>query len=128
MPRIALLVTILALSGCRDPEGVFEPACIAYEGDRITLSDGRFEWHRFTDERRVDESGNPVDPFPGYPKRGSYERDDARVLFFTDDGEQLAERYLFEDRKRIYLLTWDENEAVLNGEGLPACALRLSEG
>ena len=106
-------------------EGMFEPACIAYEGDRVSLSDGRFEWQRFTDAVAVDDDGNRIDPFPGYPKTGRFEQDGERLSWDTDDGSTLDERYLLEHRGRTYLLTWDQNEAVLDGEEMPACALVL---
>lgn len=124
------LVTVAAMSllcACSSLEGVFEPACIAYEGDKIQLADGRFEWHKFTDQVSVDRHGNVVEAFPGYPKYGRYEQSDARIRLLADDDSQPDDFYLFDDRGRKYLLTWEQNEAVLNGEGLPTCALRLAD-
>lgn len=121
------LAVLCLLSACSSLEGVFEPACIAYEGDRVRLTEEQFEWHKFTDQRSIDEHGNVVDPFPGYPKRGRFEVNDARVTFIPDDDSQIDDRYLLEHRNRLYLLTWDQSEAVLNGEGMPICALRLAE-
>lgn len=114
------------LAGCASSiEGVFEPACIAYEGDRVALADGRFEWDRYTDAIAIDEDGNPIDAFPGYPKSGRFQQDGERLTWNSDDGSELGERYLLEYRGRTYLLTWDQNEAVLDGEEMPACALVL---
>ncbi len=125
------LGTVLAascLAACASgPEGVFEPACIAYAGDRIELSKGRFEWDRFTDAVTVDDEGNRIDPFPGYPKTGSFETDGEKVSWIADDGSALDERYLLDYRGRTWLLSYEQNEAVLDGEAMPDCALVLAE-
>lgn len=126
--RLVIIAAIFPLSACSSLDGVFEPACIAYEGDRVRLAEGRFEWQKFTDQRSIDEHGNVVDPFPGYPKHGRFEVSDSHVTFFPDDGSQIGDRYLLEHRNRVYLLTWEQSEAVLNGEGMPVCALRLAVG
>ncbi len=124
----AMLLTACASS----PEGVFEPACIAYSGDRIELGrglgKGRFEWDRFTDAVSVDNEGNRIDPFPGYPKAGRFETDGERVSFRADDGTALDERYLLDHRGRTWLLSYEQNEAVLDGEAMPNCALVLTDG
>ena len=52
---------------------------------------------------------------------------DKKITWYADDNAPLDARYLFEHRNRTYLLTWDQNEAVLDGEDMPACALRLVE-
>lgn len=127
IPRLVIFAAISTLIACSSLEGMFEPACIAYEGDKIRLTDGRFEWQKFTDQKMLDEHGEVVDAFPGYPKLGRYEQSDLQVRFFADDGSQLDDRYLFHDQQRVYLLTWEQNEAVLNGGRLPACALRLAD-
>ena len=127
--RVPYMISGLAASllvGCASTmQGTFEPACIAYEGDRVALSEGRFEWQRFTDAVAVDQDGNRIDPFPGYPKTGRFEQDGERLSWDADDGSTIDERYLLEHRGRTYLLTWDQNEAVLDGEEMPACALVL---
>jgi len=123
---VTLGVTALLLGGCASHlEGVFEPACIAYEGDRIKLGSGRFEWDRFTDAIPIDEDGNRLDPFPGYPKTGQVVQEEERLTWNADDGSAIGERYLLDYRGRTYLLTWEQNEAVLDGEEMPACALVL---
>ena len=124
-----LLVVATFLSACSDEiDGTYEPACIAYAGDRVVLAEGRFEWHKFTDEVRLDKAGERIDPFPGYPKSGSFEmgRYD-QLVFSADDGSELGDRYPMEYRDHIYLLSYDDNEAVLDGEDMPNCALRLVE-
>ena len=123
---MVLALTAFLLGGCANHlEGVFEPACIAYEGDRVKLGGGRFEWDRFTDAIPIDEDGNRLDPFPGYPKTGKVAQEEERLTWSADDGSTIDERYLLDYRGRTYLLTWDQNEAVLDGEEMPACALVL---
>lgn len=123
-----LAITAL-VTGCGSMvEGVFEPACIAYEGDRISLAGGRFEWDRFTDAVPIDIDGNAMDPFPEYPKSGRVLVDGAKLLLNADDGTSIAERFLLDYRGQTYLLTYDQNEAVLDGEDMPACALVLVNG
>ena len=90
------------------------------------MADGRFEWDRFTDAVSVDDDGKVIDPYPGYPKTGRYRADDEKLTWIADDGTDFEERYLLEYRDRTYLLTYDQNEAVLAGEPVPACALVLS--
>ena len=130
--RAILALAALATAGCASgPEGVFEPACIAYSGERIELGQqhgkGRFEWDRFTDAVSVDAEGNRVDPFPGYPKTGSFVADGEKLTWTSDDGAALDERYLLDYRGRTWLLSYEQNEAVLDGEPMPDCALVLRE-
>ena len=120
-----LCSSFLLMSCAAQLEGVFEPACIAYEGDTIELRDGRFEWRRFTDQVMVDEDGNKIDPFPDYPISGTYTVQDERVSFVPDGGAETRDRYLLEDRQNVYLLTYDENEAALDTDIIPSCALKL---
>ena len=122
------LVAALALGACASsPSGRFEPACIAYAGDRIELGDGRFEWNRFTDQVSVDKAGHRIDPYPGYPKTGRFEADDGRLTWLADDGAALDDRYIVEHGGRTWLLTVEQAEAVLDGEPMPACALVMTE-
>ncbi len=123
-----ILAAAALLSACGSMvSGVFEPACIAYEGDRISMAGGRFEWDRFTDAVPIDADGNTMDPFPDYPKSGRILVDGDKLLLNADDGTALGERYLLEYRGRTYLLTYEQNEAVLDGEDMPACALVLAD-
>lgn len=124
--RTTVLILLSTLAACASIEGTYEPACIAYEGDRVILRDDRFEWQRFTDERNVDENGTLIDPFPDYPKLGSYTVDDARVRLNADNGVHLDDWYLLEHQGDIYLLTYEQNEVFLNNEGLATCALKRS--
>lgn len=124
---VATFCSAVLLVACASTDGVFEPACIAYEGDRIELRNGRFEWHRFTDERTVDANGKVVDPFPNYPKKGRYELQDGRVRFHTDDGERMPDYFLHKQRGAYYLLTKEQQKSSLGGVQIPECALRRNE-
>lgn len=127
---LALMASLLAACAS-GPEGVFEPACIAHAGERIEfggeLGKGRFEWDRFTDAVSVDGAGNRIDPFPGYPKTGTFDIDGEKVSWTADDGTELAERYLLDYRGRTWLLSYEQNKAVLDGEEMPDCALVLKD-
>lgn len=120
-----LLPALLWVAACNDQplEGEFGPSCIAFAGDRVTFANGRFEWDRFTDERRVDDDGNMLDPFPDYPRHGDFRVERNRVEFVPDDGERLAPRYLLERDGTLYLLERAQYEKVLAGGSLPDCAL-----
>jgi len=125
--RLIVLPLLLSLAGCNSLDGWFTPSCIAFAGERIEMTNGRFEWQRFTDERRIDEDGNVIEPFPDYPKRGDYRVVDGRVEFRTDDGERLEDRYLVERPDGLYLLAPGAHEAFTAGEGLPECPLRYED-
>ena len=99
---------------------------MALEGDKVVFVDGSFEWHKFTDERVLDDDGNVIDPFPGYPLTGRYKVRNSVVEFVTAEGAKPADMHLFEDEMDVYLLTAEENAAAVAGEGLPACPLRLN--
>ena len=122
--NLLLPLIVLLCSGCSSIEGVFEPACIAYEGDEVILKDDRFEWSRFTDMRTVDDEGNEVDPFPAYPKIGRYAVNSGRVEFHAEDGKRLEDHFLYRHDDVLYLLTHEQNDAVMAGKGLPDCPLR----
>jgi hypothetical protein len=126
----SLLIQLIAgslLAACTELEASFEPACAALEGDRIVLADRRFEWDHFTDQIRIGPDDLPVDPFPDYPKRGSYRIDRGRVELTTAAGERLPDWYLVESDERLWLLAADEHAAWLAGAGLPTCALSAAD-
>lgn len=122
--RLMILFVGVILCGCSSIEGLYVPACTAYEGDEIQLVEGRFTWRRFTDERMLDEQGQPVDPFPAYPKSGVYEYSEP-VLILTPDGDSENTGFFLLDEKRgVYLLTGAEKQRYdIDGE-IPECALR----
>ena len=116
--RPLTFVLAALLVGCKAIEGTYEPGCIAYEGDRITLSGGRFEWGKFTDQVVLDDDGNIVNQFPGYPKSGSY-RIDSETLHLSS-GDVLHLR----SHEGRYVLLTDAQFATQESTGeIDACAL-----
>jgi len=124
--RIILIPGILLLAACVSHEGVYEPACVAYEGDRLELKRGRFEWQRFTDERRVDANGNALIPFPGFPRSGTYRETDGRLELLDDDQVRLDDWFIVERADQRFLLTAKQRDAFLDRGTLPECALQLA--
>jgi len=124
--RTILIAFTLLLAACANHEGLYEPACIAYEGDRIELKDGRFEWHRFTDERIVDKDGAIVNSFPDFPKSGTYRIASGRLQLITDKGLGLDDLFVVLRAKQHYLLTASQHATFLKSDKLPDCALRLT--
>jgi len=124
--RTVLIALPLLLAACASHEGLYEPACIAYEGDRIELKDGRFEWHRFTDERVVDKDGTIVNSFPDFPKSGTYRIASGRLELVTDEDLQLDDWFVVERDKQHYLLTAGQHDTFIQSDKLPDCALRLT--
>lgn len=124
-PRRLLIVPTLLFAACANHDGFYEPACIAFEGDTIELEDGRFSWHRFTDERTV-ENGTVIQPFPDFPKTGSYRVSAGRLELVTDDNVRLEDWFITERAGRRYLLNAEQHSAFLAGGRLPECALEFS--
>ena len=121
-----MLLCSLVLAGCKSVEGVFLPGCAAYAGDRIELRDGDFVWGKFTDQVEVDASGEPIDAFPDYPRRGSYAIDGnaVRMTMDTNESETL---YLHAHDGRALLLTDAQHRAVESGGRYDDCALTRAE-
>jgi len=126
--NLGVILFAIASAGCAssaNTAGTYTPACIAYEGNKIELSDGRFVWDKFTDEVSVDDAGNVIDPFPGFPVQGSYSIDEDVVRLSTDVGELMAEMHLVRNSGRVHLLTADQFEAWRKDRELDECALTL---
>jgi len=126
MPNVRLLfVPALALlCACSSIDGLYAPACVAYEGDEIELVEGRFTWRRFTDQRRVDDQGQPIEPFPDYPKSGAYEYRDPVIILTPDSSSENTGFFLLDEKRGVYLLTGAEKQRYdIDGE-IPECALR----
>lgn len=121
--RTILIILALSLAACASHQGTYEPACVAYEGDRLNLTAGRFEWQRFTDERVVNESGEEVAPFPGFPKSGTYRMTDNKLELVTDDGTRLDDWFVIDHAGQRYLLDAKQHNAFLGTSKLPECAL-----
>jgi len=130
--KAPVLFAALCLSaGCAtDSEfaGTYAPSCVAYEGNTILLSGNVFTWDKFTDEVTLDDADNKVDPFPGFPVRGTYTVEDDVLRLTTDVGELAAELYLVRRPGQVYLLTAAEFEAWRQEGVVPNCALLLGAG
>lgn len=123
MPMFAAM----SLCACATIDGLYEPACVAYEGDVIELLDSRFTWRRFTDERKVGEHGELVEPFPDYPKTGHYNYHDSQLDLIADSGDVVAVFYLQDDVAGKYMLTSAENKEFVHDRSVPECALLRAE-
>jgi len=124
-----LAAAILLLTGCPtdSADGRFLPACSAYEGDSLTLANGRYTWDRFTDSVQVDAEGNAVDAFPAYPKSGSFDINGERLAFTPDDSTTPPFVNLVRANDRVFLLTSEEFSSLQSTGDLPACALVLQQ-
>ncbi|MDH3621735.1 MAG: hypothetical protein OER91_12640 [Gammaproteobacteria bacterium] len=126
MPASRLMFVFLSaiLCGCSSIDGLYAPACTAYEGDEIELLEDRFTWRRFTDQRTLDAQGQVVDPFPDYPKNGSYEHRDPVLILSPDSGNENTGFFLVKDSGVYYLLTGAEHQRYELDGVIPECALR----
>ena len=122
--RLMTLFMGVILCGCSSIEGLYLPACTAYEGDEIQLTEGRFTWRRFTDQRTVDAQGQLVDPFPGYPKSGIYEYNDPVLILTPDSDSENVGFFLMEEKSGVFLLTGAEKQRYDIDGQIPECALR----
>lgn len=127
MKKVLGLVAILALCACKSHEGVYLPDCIAYEGDRVHFAAGRYRWERFTDAIVIGDDGEPVDPFPGYPRQGTYRVDGENVYMTADNGIPVEQMYLHVINDRYHLLTEDQDYARHAGDELAKCLLVLQQ-
>lgn len=124
--RLSFIAFVSLLAACAGHEGVYEPACTAFEGDTLTLEGGRFEWRRFTDERAVNQAGEVIAPFPGFPKSGTYRLSNGRLELVSDDNVQLPDWFAVDSDGQHYLLDAKQHKAFLASGGLPDCPLRLT--
>lgn len=129
--ELALCFSLTIVAGCATDTniaGTYQPSCVAFEGNTIILAEEKFTWDKFTDEIRVDDSGNEIDPFPGFPVRGTYTVDEDVLHLTTDIGELAAKLHLVRRPGQVYLLTADEFEAWQENGEVPKCALLLAAG
>lgn len=125
-PQIIALAALTALlSGCVSHDGTYSPGCIAYAGSKITLSDGEFVWEKFTDEVVVNDDGEVVNQFPGYPLRGTYRINGQIVLMQSPDGEAMENMYLHRADDNSYLYTVQQFEQLKSSGETADCALML---
>jgi hypothetical protein len=121
---IAAAVSVVCLTGaCTSFDGTYRPDCMAHAGNRITLQDGRFVWEKFTDQVRVNDAGQVVDPFPDYPLQGRYRIEDDIVHFEPDTGQSLPDMHLQHEGQKTYLLT--EKQLQSWPSTRPRCPLAL---
>lgn len=124
--RTLLYVLAFLLVACANHQGLYEPGCAAYEGDILKLTGSRFEWQRFTDERIVNDSGEVVPPFPGFPKSGTYRVTEDKLQLVTDDNVQLEDWLIVDHAGHRYLLDANQHNAFVDNGDLPECALRFT--
>ena len=105
---ISITLAVFLLAACKPYEGTYSPSCVAFAGDTIQLSDGQFVWEKFTDAVQVDEDGNVLNQFPGYPMRGTYSISGETVTMETASGEALDSMYLHQDEGLYYLLSGEQ--------------------
>ncbi len=128
IPRLtSSALTLVLLCGCVSHEGTYSPDCIAYAGSNISLSDGQFVWEKFTDEVVVDDDGEIVNQFPGYPMRGSYRIDGQVLQLESEAGEAMGKMYLHRRDNQQYLLTAEQFEAWQTTGTDADCALMLGD-
>lgn len=125
MPRhLKTAVVILAcLAGCKAVDGTYLPGCAAYAGDRIELRGDTFAWDKFTDAVEIDDAGNRVDAFPGYPKTGSFDIDGDRLVLRFDDGAETQVLHLQRSSGSLELLTDTQYVAWKKSNNYPDCVL-----
>jgi len=123
--HFSIMLFAALLVGCVSHEGTYSPACIAYVGSNITLSDGQFVWDKFTDEMVVNDAGEVVDQFPGYPMRGTYRINGQMVLMESEQGEEMEKMYLYRRDDQNYLYTLKQYEVLQASGTSPKCALVL---
>jgi len=121
----SLLLLSVFFAGCLPHEGTYAPGCMAYAGNKITLGDGRFVWEKFTDAVVVDDDGNVVNQFPGFPLQGRYHLDGQVVPMSKSTGDALDKMYMQESGGKRYLLTEDEFAAWEQSGKREDCALQL---
>ena len=121
----ALLCVSATAAACAQHDGTYSPACLAYVGSEIKLDDGRFEWTKFTDQVIVDDQGERVNQFPGFPVSGTYRVDGQSVFMTSSDGRAMEPMYLHQRNGETYLYTAKENETSKASGEPPKCPLKL---
>ncbi len=122
---ISISLIAVLLFGCVSHEGTYSPDCIAFAGSNISLSNNQFVWEKFTDMVVVDDDGEIVNQFPGYPLKGSYSIDGQTVHMEPDSGVSVEELYFHRHENRQYLLTAEQLEAWQDTGTYAGCALML---
>ena len=120
-----ILLAAMFLYGCMSYEGLYTPSCVAFAGSEIRLEDGRYVWNKFTDQVRVDQDGNKIDPFPGFPRRGEYDKQEYEITLLGADGAPVRTLFLFRLDGDTYLYTAEETAAYESTGERPSCPLQL---
>ena len=121
------IITLMAifLFSCKPYEGNYSPDCVAFEGNKVELSEGRFLWEKFTDQVFVNDDGEIVNSFPGYPMEGAFRIDGQSVYLKSDTGASVQTMVLHERNKHHYLLTAEQFAELESSGTFPGCALVL---
>ena len=119
----SLLGAVALLSACAPHAGRYAPDCMAMAGSVVNLDGSSFVWERFTDEVRIDEGGNKIEPYPDYPKRGTYRKEGSALYLETDNGDPVATFYLHKDAESYRLLTVEEHNAWEQSGEYARCVL-----
>jgi len=98
---------------------------MAYAGSNIELSDGKFEWEKFTDAVVIDDTGKVVNQFPGYPLQGSYRTAGEILHMESASGEAMSNMFILQRDDREYLLTVEQFKALGETGEFDKCALVL---
>ena len=129
--RSLVLVALLTSVGCRTVdrrlEGSFAPACTAFAGDSMSFREGYYSWNKFTDQRRIGPDGEPVDPFPDFPKVGEFEIDGDAVRLYVEDGSLLGTWHLHDREGQVLLLNQSQQDAWSTDGMYPDCPLALEQ-
>ncbi len=127
LPNVTILAAATVAAGCAvSHEGEYGPGCSAYAGSTITLSEETFVWDRFTDQIEISDDGKAIDPYPDYPKRGTYRIDGNRVDLTSESGTDTF--YLHQQNGVWLLLTADENAIHESSGRYPDCPLTRDSG
>ena len=73
----------------------------------------------------MDNDGQIVNQFPGYPMRGAYHIDGQTVYMDSASGESMENMYLHRHDDRYYLFTAEQFEAWEKTGEYAECALML---
>lgn len=121
---IALAASCL-LAGCKSVEGTWYPGCPAYEGDRVNFEGGNVVWDRYTDQVSLDSGGKVIDPFPGYPLRGTYTVDGSTVVMTFDDATPARTMHTLMHADKLRLLTASQFQEFSRSGTVEDCVLTL---
>ena len=100
---------------------------MAMAGDTIELDHNRFVWDKFTDEVKVDASGNVTDAFPAHPVRGNYQIQGDKLVLKPDADGVTSIFYMLNDGGNHYVMNVVQHSEWQATGAIPACALVLDD-